>query len=452
MVAQHSSAAPQAAAETANQALDLLQQGNSQFAQKNFAAAEALFRKAVEIDPKLAGAHHALGLTLWHEGRDNEALRELTEATRLKPGSAALHLDLASAAWSLANQSQQSGGGLSPGSEITVDSYRNLAISEMAKALSIDPKDVQTHLRLAGLYLAAGKAKDAAAQARDATQLDPLNASAQVMLGRAELAHGNQVEALAEYEKAIQLNPHDGESYMAVGELQSEEQDYPEAAKAFRKAIQASPNMGAAYAALGQILEHTHQIAEARQVLKQAIALNPNDWESAYRLGRIMAGAGKAREASALFENALRVHPDFPAAREQLALGMVRRGDLAGAAAQAQTITARHPQAPEGHLVMALVLWKQRNYDASLAECAQVLSAESRPAARALAIQGLDLWQEGRHRQAQQALLAASKIRHNIGSADAFCRLIECDVRDIDVVEEFLHKSAWVLRPPPDEP
>ncbi len=435
--------------ETQNQALAAVQQGYVLLSQKNLAGAEASFRSAVALEPKHAEAHHGLGIVLWREGRKDAALRELTEATKLDPGSASLHLDVARAAWSLADESQDAEASRSPDAEITADSYRSIAIAEMQKALSLQPRDAQTHLSLAELFIEAHQPKSAIDQAQMAAQLQPANAAVFVILGRAYQDQGNDVEATAQYEKAIQLNPHDGESYMAIAELRIHQGNIPEAVKALRSAIAASPNLASAYSALGQILEQAHETGEARSVFERAVALDPNDWRSAYELGKIMAGAGKAQEATAYFQKALQIRPDFPAAREQLALEMVRRGDLAGATAQAQMISARSPQAPEGHRVMALVLWKQRNYSTSLAECAMALQGDS-TSLEMLAVQALDLWQEGERRAARQALASAGKQQPNIVSAQVFCGLVLCDARDIAIVSDFLRRNRWVVSPPPE--
>ncbi|MGH9325384.1 MAG: tetratricopeptide repeat protein [Terriglobia bacterium] len=435
--------------EAKNQALAAVRQGYALLQQTNLAGAEASFRSALVLDPKLAEACHGLGLTLWREGKQNDALRDLTRATQLDPSNPSFHLDVARAAWHMADNSQSSDIPRNVDSKITADSYRQLAIAEMQKALSLQPRDAQTHLSLAELYLELNQPKDAFAQAQTAAQLDPGDASAFVILGRADQEQGNDVAATGEYEKAIQLNPHDGESYLAIGELRLQQRDTLRAVEAFRSAIEASPGLALAYAALGQLLQQTHQAAEARGILEHAIALDPRDWQSTYELGKIMVQAGKAQEATTLFQKALQLHASFPAAREQLALQMLRRGDLTGAAAQAEAISVRNPQAPGGHRIMALVLWKQRNYDASLAECAMALQGDPM-SLEMLAVQAIDLWQEGQRRESRLVLASAGKKQPDIVSVPIFCRLVVCDARDIDIINDFLRRNRWVVAPPPE--
>lgn len=109
---------------------------------------------------------------------------------------------------------------------------------------------------------------------------------------------------------------------------------------------------------------------------------------------------------------------------------------------------AEDPQGPEGHRIMALALWKQRDYEGSLAECAMVLNVEPTSLA-ALVLQSIALWQQGNKKDAQKAFRDAAKLDPKVGEADDFCRLLMCDAHDINIVSEFLHKNRWLLAPPP---
>lgn len=450
LFAQASSTRSTVVSHPSSQALANTQDGYARLSRNDLKGAQAAFLKAIALQPELASAHHGLGLALWRAGKKDAALREFTQAEQIEPSNADFHLDLARAAWSLADESQPSQGAGSSGSEVTLDAYRELAISEMRKALALKPQDAGIHLNLAELYLELHQTRDAAAQAQEAARLKP-DARAFVILGQTYWADGNEVQALSQYEKAIQLDPHDGEGYLAIGQLQLREGHTAEAEKAFREAIQASPNLATAYAALGQIFQQTHRPDEARSAFERVLALNPEDWESAYRLGELMAEAGKTQRATDLFQRALQLHPEFPAAREQLALGFLRRGDFSDAAAQAQIIATHNPQAPEGHRVMALVLWKQRNYDASLTECAMALNADPN-STQMLVIQSLDLWQQGRRREARRALAEAVKRQPRLASSMVFCQLVLCDAQDIGIISDFMSKNRWILNPLPPQP
>jgi tetratricopeptide (TPR) repeat protein len=110
---------------------------------------------------------------------------------------------------------------------------------------------------------------------------------------------------------------------------------------------------------------------------------------------------------------------------------------------------ADDPQGPEGHRIMALALWKQRDYDGSLAECAMALNADQNSSSM-LVLQSIALWQAGRKKEAAASYRDAAKVDPKVGTADVFCRLLLCDAHDISIVSEFLHKNRWVLEPRPE--
>ena len=75
---------------------------------------------------------------------------------------------------------------------------------------------------------------------------------------------------------------------------------------------------------------------------------------------------------------------------------------------------------------MALALWKQRDFDGSLAECAMALNADQNSTAM-LALQSIALWQLNQKKESQMAFRAAAKLEPKIASAEVFCRLLLCD-------------------------
>ncbi|MBZ5515808.1 MAG: tetratricopeptide repeat protein [Acidobacteriia bacterium] len=118
----------------------------------------------------------------------------------------------------------------------------------------------------------------------------------------------------------------------------------------------------------------TGRSVAARGLLEKAVALDPGDVESRYHLAVVLGEMGQARRAEELLGSVVRLRPDYLAAREQLGLNHLRRGDQEGAAREANAILARSPRAAEGHRLMALILWKQRDIEGSLAECALALA------------------------------------------------------------------------------
>ena len=438
----------QSAATPSQQVNALFSQGEERLAQKDFAAAEADFRQALQSDPSLALAHRELGVALWAQGHGEAAVNELSQAVRLDPRDARAHYILGQVAWALQQLTKSKRG-----HELTADNYKALALTETQKAVSLNPGDFNMLLDLAELSLDAGQKNQAQTEAEQAVRLAASanqRSLAHVALAHALFATDDEDRARAEYQKAIQEDSSNGEAYLGLGQLSLFQQKSSEALGYFEQAIHASPNMGAAYAAAAEILEKTHQPAEARAMLEKAVALDPEDWHSQYQLAVALMKAGETPRAKDLLTNIATQRPDFFPAREQLALMLLRQGNASGAIAQGQGLVAENSRAVEGHRVLALALWRERQTDESLAECAQALAADPRSTAM-LALQALELWQEKRKNDARTALREAGRENPQIISPIVFCQLIVCSSQDAPLVDDFLRSNRWILAPPPSE-
>lgn len=421
----------------------LLNEGFNLLSKNEAAQAELAFRQAVQAQPNLAEARRGLGLALWSEGHGRAAIDELESAARLAPENAGTHNDLGRIAWTMSHR------GGAPGAAGTSSSdYLVLAIDELGKARTLRPADSGIRLNLAEAELEANRPKDALKEASEATKLAPNTAAPHVTLGRAYFAVGEEDKAQAEYKTALTLDPASGDAHLGLGQIFLSEHRLPDAEKEFRLAIAAAPNSALAYSALAQILEKTGQLADERSLLEKAVALNPQDWDSKFRLARLLLGAGQEARATRLLTEVTRAEPDFPPAQEQFGLLELRRGDVSIAEARADSMIAKNPQAVEGHRLMALVAWKRRDFDTSLAECAIVIGS-GQDSASMLALESIELWMQNQKKEARAALAQAGKLEPHLATAEVFCRLILCDAKDIGPVDEFLKKNRWVLNPPP---
>lgn len=148
---------------------------------------EALWRRVLSVDSRIALAHDQLGDALAQRGRLDEAVREHEEALRLKP-------DLLTARVNLANALARRGD-------------LDAAEREYRAALELSPGLAQAHDSL-GLVLAGrGKLDEAIEHYRRALDLRPDYPQAHDNLGAALAAQGNTAEAVREYESSLRLDP-----------------------------------------------------------------------------------------------------------------------------------------------------------------------------------------------------------------------------------------------------
>jgi DNA-binding winged helix-turn-helix (wHTH) protein/tetratricopeptide (TPR) repeat protein len=163
---------------------------------RDWAAAEAHFHRAIEYDPDTVRAHHWLGEMLVLLGeRQDEGLRHLERAHALAPASAPIASDLAKAAF-FSGRHQQ-------------------AIEAAARALLIDPAYPHAR-RWRGLaYAELGQCRESLADLREAVALDPnpvVRGEQILVLGRCgqrgearRLRDSLEQEALAGYISPIAL-------------------------------------------------------------------------------------------------------------------------------------------------------------------------------------------------------------------------------------------------------
>jgi TolB-like protein/DNA-binding winged helix-turn-helix (wHTH) protein/Flp pilus assembly protein TadD len=142
---------------------------------RDWAGAETEFKRAIDLKPNFADAHHWYALCLMWMGRQAEARDEIQRARELDPLSLAINTNLA---WILAvgRQYQQ-------------------AIEQSRKTLEMDPNFALGRYRLGQTYVLAGKYSDAVVELNKALAL---SGSPRVMaeLGLAHALAGNRRQAL----------------------------------------------------------------------------------------------------------------------------------------------------------------------------------------------------------------------------------------------------------------
>jgi tetratricopeptide (TPR) repeat protein len=149
--------------------------------------AKAAAIKALELDSALGEAHNSLAFCL--DGFDwdfDSAEKEFRRAIELNPGYATAHHWYA---WHLS----------------LLGRYEE-AIAEMRKAENLDPLSLIINADLAELLLLAHAYDDSIRQSRKTIEMDPNFAFAHNQLGQAYLQKQMRDEAVAELQKAVQLS------------------------------------------------------------------------------------------------------------------------------------------------------------------------------------------------------------------------------------------------------
>ena len=232
-----------------------------------------LFQHAIDVTRANYLAEHNVGDALLEiPGRFPDAIAHLRESLRIRPGSVAVHSDLAMALAKAPERLQE-------------------AETEARLAIQLDPKSPIPHNNLGGILMQMGRTAEAASEFREALKLDPDFTDA-----RNNLAAGNHAES--HYNAAMALAKSPGKEREAIAELEA--------------AIRLNPNYAEAHNNLGVILAaDPAKTTEAIQQFQTALKINPNYEEAHYNLGVALSNSPNGLGQSiAQFEAAYKIHRD----------------------------------------------------------------------------------------------------------------------------------------------
>lgn len=153
---------------------------------------------------------------------------------------------------------------------------QELAMTDLDRAIELDPTSYSGHRCRAELHRASGDLDAALADATKAIELDPARAYGHVTLGNILDEQGRTAEAIASYDKAIELEPTLANAYNQRSIARSRSGDDDGAAVDVDKAIELDPDYGPAYAvrALARFFEG--DCARGMADAEKAVQLEPD--------------------------------------------------------------------------------------------------------------------------------------------------------------------------------
>ncbi len=274
--------------------------GVAQLSEKNYAQAEASFKKALEINPEFAPAY--LGLADIHQlqGDVRGAGEFLQKAVAISPENAPVQT-----AWGQYLFSQ-----------------KRFAEAEKAyqKAIQVDPKAAVPHVQLGDLYLLAlNRPVDAVAAYRASLALNPSDVRANFMFGTALLAVGKTGEGEAQLVKAQAIAPTDMAIRKALADLQLRQGELGAAMANFQKTLEIDPTTTWAQIGIGDVYRQQKAYDRAISAYRDALNQNPNLVEAQTKLGMAQELKGDLLAAETSYRKALAMDPKDGAAANNLA-------------------------------------------------------------------------------------------------------------------------------------
>jgi len=260
-------------------------------------------RRAAEVAPEDADAHHFLARTLLEaHGADSaavdDALSHLSSGLRLRPDDL---LPL----WYFAT--------------IFFRQAKSAAAVEQLRTLLAQSGDrAEAHYYIGLVAERQGRVEEAVAQYQEALKSDPGSAEAYHKLGLILVTKGRFDQAIVYFQKAIRLKPMFILARCNLGVALEVQGKTGQAIAQFEEALRIKPNDATTQRYLAIALMRSGKTAEAADHFRETIRFAPDDAEAHYGLGCALAMRGRIEEGSQELREALRLRPDYMEARNQL--------------------------------------------------------------------------------------------------------------------------------------
>ncbi|MFZ7110514.1 MAG: tetratricopeptide repeat protein [Desulfatiglandales bacterium] len=262
-----------------------------------FDLAEETFKKAIQLEPAMAGpAYFQLAMACMQHRKPARAVAYYEKALEYNPGEAVIYVNLANAYMSTGDFDK------------TVETYN--------KIISMNPKEAWPHFNLANLYLQRGLFSDAAESFERAVEIDPSKfPGIYEKLGYAHQMTKNYNRAIKAYEKEVEKNPKAYMSYYNMGLCYYSLHDLDNALTAYKKALELQPKNPEAMTNLGFVYFYKNELILAENAFQDALVQNPAQGEALFGMAMVYRQKGRYREALDYTEKAVaagrKVSQDF---------------------------------------------------------------------------------------------------------------------------------------------
>ena len=229
---------------------------------ENVDLAIALLNRAVEIDPRYALAHTALGEAYWRKYQIDRQPAAIEQA-----------------------------------------------VAHCEKALAIDNRLAPVHVTLAMIAWGRGRYEEAVAVAQRAVELDPMSSDGYRELGRAYEAMKRLPDAEATYRKAIEARPDDWLAYNSLGSFYLARSRFAEAEAAFKQVTGLTPDNTRGYNNLGSTYFKMGRRDDAAAMWERSTSIRPT-YAATSNLGSYYYSRGRYTDAARAFERAVALSPN----------------------------------------------------------------------------------------------------------------------------------------------
>jgi Flp pilus assembly protein TadD len=293
----------------ANPLNDLLDEARRDIDNQDFAAALAPLQKFLAEKDDFAYAHFQLGYAYTGLKKNKEARSEYERAMQLDPKmpQAALNLGI-----------------------LLLNEEPAAAIAPLKQAVDLLPSQSRPRTLLGVAYERSGDVKMAEATFEGALALDPKDSETSLHLAQLYLKENRSAEAEKKYRAVLAAEPESRDALMGLATTLELEKK-PEAGEAYRAYLKVQPKDGAARERLVHLLIADNKNEEALVEMEKAEAGGPASVQSLKLRADILIGQNKLPEAIAALKQAEALAPNDAALRGGLGRTYLQQRDYGNA-------------------------------------------------------------------------------------------------------------------------
>jgi tetratricopeptide (TPR) repeat protein len=317
----------------------------------------------------------------------------------------------------------------------------------LLKSQELEPDNTEVPLKLATIYLLAGKPEESRQQADRVLQKDPRNLGALIVWAGAATNPAEIDAAIRRLESVRPDHDKDGRFHLTLASLYGRKGDQATTERELQAALALEPNSAEVHLTLGGFYSQKGALADAEREFKTAASLSPPGSAIRLRLADFYLSVGRPDDSKRILGEITTEAPEALPAWRRLAEIALTEGRLDDAKKALDPIFKKNAGDVDAHLLLGRVHLARGDSAAAIPAFRTVLKAEPRFAPGHYQL-GLALLQAGDVQQAKAELKEALNIAPNF--VEATLVLARVNVRSgayqpaVDDLEQLLRRQPKV--------
>jgi tetratricopeptide (TPR) repeat protein len=371
------------------EALNLL--GYVRLRQKRLAESETLLRRAITLSPKLLPAYITLARLFHAQDDTDKEIAALLDASRLAPGDAQIHCDLAAAYLKrndyrqALDSLQQISGANPPDVKFLLLATTYLGLGRTADVDTLTPtimsrgaKDPKLLVQFAEVLLDFDLTSQALYILETAQKkVQHPSAALLLTLGRAHERRDEYTLAERELRQALRLDSRSVDILQALARVLARQGQWEKSLELLVTARKLDPNSPEVLRKLAATSLHTGAASQAVEAAQALVKLGPNDPDALYLLGVAQLQNGESEQARTNLESYAKLRPQDGLAFLALAMAEIGLRDLPAAEANLQQSIKLDPNRAEAYYQLSLIFRERGDNSAAITQLQKAVAVNN---------------------------------------------------------------------------